>query len=186
MMKIARLGIICLFIGLSIAFDVYAQNTLAKSDGVEVISQFKEFYRYKNFYLSGQPTLEALEWLKSQNVTKIINLRTEKESKEYAGYAYDEKAVAEKLGFEYYSLPVHGIKGYTGEKLEKFIGLINKDEKTLVHCRSARRAADFFMAYLIRVEGYSVNEAVKIGRKIVLLFPLEVLLGTEMNMKIEK
>jgi len=144
------------------------------------------FYRYQNFYLTGQPSLEALEWLKSENVVKIINLRTEEENKEYTESAYDEKAITEKMGFEYYSLPVNGIDGYTSENLGHFINLLSKDEKIVIHCRSATRVTDFFMAYLINKEGYSINEAVKIGRKIKFYLPLEVLLGKEINMRIDE
>ena len=42
------------------------------------------------------------------------------------------------------------------------------------------------MAYLINEEGYSVNEVVKIGKKVKFIFPLEVLLGKKINMKIDK
>ena len=59
-----------------LAFNLNAQDSIDKTDTVEVIKDFKNLYRYQNFYLSGQPTLESLQWLKSQGVTKIINLRS--------------------------------------------------------------------------------------------------------------
>lgn len=34
-------------------------NTL---DSVEVIKEFKNFYKSGNFYFGGQPTLEAINW----------------------------------------------------------------------------------------------------------------------------
>ena len=98
--------------------------------------------------------------------------------------AYDEKTYTQKLGFEYYSIPVDGPKDYSPEKLEAFSGLINNDEKILIHCLSAIRATNFFMAYLIKNKGYTINEAVKIGRSINFIFPLEKLLGTEVSMQI--
>jgi len=175
-----------MLIGLSIAFALNAQTVSVHSDSVARITQFKDFYQYQNFYLTGQPSLEALQWLRSKNVVKIINLRTEEENKEFSEFAYNEKSVAEKMGFEYYSLPVNGIEGYTSENLENFINLLNKDEKIVIHCRSATRVTDFFMAYLINKEGYSINEAVKIGRKIKFHLPLEVLLEREIDMRIDK
>jgi protein tyrosine phosphatase (PTP) superfamily phosphohydrolase (DUF442 family) len=168
----------------SLVFYLNAQDNPGNSEKVEVIKDFKFLFRYQNFYISGQPTLEALQWLKSQGVIKIISLRSEKENIEYSEYAYDEKTCAQKIGFEYYSIPVDGSKDYSPEKLEAFVSLINNDEKILIHCLSAVRATNFFMAYLIKNKGYTINEAVKIGRNLNFLFPLEKLLGTEVRMEI--
>lgn len=167
-------------------FNLNAQGNVRNSERVEVINEFKFLFRYQNFYISGQPTIEALQWLKSQGVTKIISLRSEKENIEYSEYAYNEKSNAQKLGFEYYSIPVDGSKDYTPEKLEAFLNLINMDEKILIHCLSAVRATNFFMAYLIKAKGYTINEAVNIGRSINFQLPLEKLLGTEISMEIMK
>ena len=109
--------------------NLNAQDSIDKTDTVEVIKDFKNLYRYQNFYLSGQPTLEALRWFKSQGITKIINLRSEIENKGYSESAYNEEANAQELGFEYHAIPVDGTKDYTPEKLEVFLSLINKNEK---------------------------------------------------------
>jgi protein tyrosine phosphatase (PTP) superfamily phosphohydrolase (DUF442 family) len=161
-----------------------AQGNSGDTENVEAIRDFKNLFRYQNYYLSAQPTLEALQWLKSQGVTKVINLRTEKENSDYSEYAYDEKACTQKLGFGYYSIPVDGSKDYTPEKLVAFLSVINNDEKILIHCLSGSRATNFFMAYLIRSKNYSVNKAAKIGRSINFQFPLEKLLGAEIKMEI--
>jgi protein tyrosine phosphatase (PTP) superfamily phosphohydrolase (DUF442 family) len=168
----------------SLVFNLNAQDNIGDNENVEVIKNFKNLFRFQNFYISGQPTLEALQWLKSQGVIKIISLRSEKENIEYSEYAYDEKTYAQKLGFEYYSIPVDGSKDYSPEKLEAFLSLINNDKKILIHCLSGVRATNFFMAYLIKNKGYTINKAVKIGRSISFLFPLEKLLGTEVSMEI--
>jgi protein tyrosine phosphatase (PTP) superfamily phosphohydrolase (DUF442 family) len=164
------------------ALNLIAQDKIENTDNVEVIKDYKNLFRYQNYYISGQPTLEALQWLKSQGVTKVINLRTEKENSDYSEYAYDEKTFTQESGFEYYSIPVDGSKDYTPEKLEAFIKLMNNDEKILIHCLSAVRATNFFMAYLIKYKGYTVNKAVEIGRSLNFQFPLEKLLGTEISM----
>ena len=115
-------------ISFSLIFNLRAQENIGNTKNVEVIKEFKNLYRYQNFYIGGQPTLEELQWLKSQGVVKIINLRTEKENIEYSEYAYDEKVNAQKSGFEYYSIPVDGSKDYTPEKLEAFISLMKNNE----------------------------------------------------------
>ncbi len=126
-----RLFLVILLILQFSTLNIRAKSVTEKTDTVEVVSQFKNFYHYQNFYIAGQPTLEALKWLKSRGVTKIINLRTEKEMSEYAESAYNEESLVYELGFEYILLPIEGIKGYTPENLEKFKRLLNKDEKIL-------------------------------------------------------
>ena len=170
----------------TLIFNLNAQELIGNGGNVEVIKDFINLYHYQNFYISGQPTLEALQWLKAQGVKKIINLRTEKENIEYAEIAYDEKSYCQKSGFEYYLIPVDGSKDYSPEKSESFSSLINNDEITLIHCSHAIRATNFFMAYLIKNKGYTINEAVKVGRSMNFVFPLEKLLGTEVSMDIMK
>ena len=165
-------------------FNLNAQDNIDKTDTVEVIKDFKNLYRYQNFYLSGQPTLEALRWFKSQGVTKIINLRSETENKVFSENAFNEKNNAQELGFEYHTIPVDGAKDYTPGKLEVFLSLVNKNETILIHCASAGRVTHFFMAYLIKNKGYTVNGAVEIGKSLKFFLPLEKLLDTEISMEI--
>jgi len=161
-------------------------NTQAKSkkdDKVEKIERFKYLYRYQNFYIGGQPFIEELRWLKSKGLNKIINLRSEKENDEYSDYAYNEKSIVKELGFEYYEIPVGGIEDYSPEKLEAISIQMSDNDKIFLHCRTAGRATQFFMAYLIKDKGYTINEAVHIGRGIKFSFPLEQLLDVEIKME---
>jgi protein tyrosine phosphatase (PTP) superfamily phosphohydrolase (DUF442 family) len=167
-----------------IIFNIDARDNTGKIDSVEVIKDFRNLYRYQDFYIAGQPTLEELQWLRSQGVNKIINLRTENENTEFSESAYNEKINAQKLGFEYYSLPVGGNNDYTPGKLDAFASLINKDDKILIHCLSTGRATTFFMAYLIKNKGYTINEAIDIGRNLRFSFPLEMLLDAKVSMEI--
>ena len=112
-----------------ITFNIDAQDNTGKIDSVKVIKDFRNLYRYHDFYIAGQPTLEELQWLRSRGVNKIINLRTENENTEFTESAYNEEINAQKLGFEYHSLPVGGNNDYTPEKLDAFASLINKDDK---------------------------------------------------------
>ena len=71
------------------------------------------------------------------------------------------------------------------EKLDALINLLNRNEKILIHCAGANRVSDFFMAYLIKSQGYTVNEAVQVGEKLKFSLPLEKLLDAEISLKIE-
>lgn len=116
-------------------------------------------------------------------MNKIINLRTEKENNEYSDDAYNEQSIVKELGFEYYEIPVSGIEGYSPEKLEAVSIQINDNDKILLHCRTAGRATQFFMAYLIKNKGYTINEAVDIGKRLRYSLPLEQLLDIEIKME---
>jgi protein tyrosine phosphatase (PTP) superfamily phosphohydrolase (DUF442 family) len=153
---------------------------------VEVIRDFKNLYRYQNFYLGGQPTYETLIWLRSHGVKTIINLRSEKENTEFSGSAFNEVDIARATGFEYYSVPVDGIKDYTPEKLASLATLLVSNDSTLIHCASGGRATDFFMAYLVKNKGYSVNEAVGVGRQLKFSLPIEKLLDCKINVVLVK
>ena len=128
-------------------------------------------------------SLEALQWLKLEGVTKIINLRTQQEMTEFTKTAYNEVLQAKKMGFDYHIIEVLGLAGYNDENLQKFINLINADEKIVIHCMTGIRANDFFMAYLIKKQGYSIEKTLKIGRQIKFLIPLEHLLDEQITKK---
>ena len=164
-----------------IVLKLNSQDNIGKTSKVEVIKDFKYLYRFQNFYIGGQPTLEELQWHRSQGVKKIINLRSETEIIEFSESGYNEKINAQKMGFVYYSIPVDGNKDYTPEKLDTLLSTINKDEKVLIHCLTGGRATTFFMGYLIKDKGYTFNEAVEIGRSMRFSLPLEMLFDTKVS-----
>ncbi len=178
-----KTNITILILSLFLVFTSQAKNKEIKKDSVEIIKELKGAFKYQNYYLSAQPSLEAMRWYKSQGIKTIINLRTEKENKDFAGYAFNEKNMAKELGLQYHSLSIGGSKDYSPENLEKFEKLVKADEKLLIHCRSAGRATILFMAYLIKHKNYSVNEAAQIGRQIKFSLPLEKLLDQEISLE---
>jgi uncharacterized protein (TIGR01244 family) len=169
-----------------ITFNINAQDNTGKIDSVEVIKDFRNLYRYNDYYIAGQPTLEELHWLRSRGVKTIINLRTENENKEFTESAYNEEINAQKLGFEYHSLPVGGNSDYVPTKMDAFASVINEEDKILIHCLSGGRATTFFMAYLIKNKGYTINKAADIGRNLKFSLPLETLLDAKISMEIIK
>lgn len=126
--------------------------------------------------------MEALRWYKSQGASSIINLRTEKENKAFADYAFNEENMSKEMGLDYHSLPIGGSKDYTPENLEAFAKLIEGDKKMLIHCRSAGRVTILFMAYLIKYKGYTANQAAKVGRQLKFSLPFEKMLDTEISL----
>jgi protein tyrosine phosphatase (PTP) superfamily phosphohydrolase (DUF442 family) len=184
-MEPMKTSIIILFSLLTV-YDLNGQTSIEKENSVQIIEGYSNLYRYQNFYLGGQPTIEELRWLKLQGVTKIINLRSEEENKVYSDYAYNEKSIAEELGFEYINIPVDGTKDYTAEKLEEISNQLSTNDKLLLHCNTAGRVTNFFMAYLIKSRGFTINKAVELGKKLKYSNPLEQLLGIEINMEVSK
>jgi protein tyrosine phosphatase (PTP) superfamily phosphohydrolase (DUF442 family) len=164
--------------------SVSAQINPVKKDTVEVINDFKNLFHYQNYYISAQPAYETLQWLQSRGVHVIVNLRSDKENTDFTSGAFNEVRICKEMGFEYYSIPVDGMKDYTPAKLDSLSVLLNKNEQILIHCASGGRATDFFMAYLVKSKGYSVNEAAAIGRKLKFSLPLEKLLDTNIDLEL--
>ena len=77
---------------------LFAQGTPVNRDTVETIAGFKSIYRYQNYYLGSQPTYEALQWLKSKDVSIIINLRSVKENKDFSTVSFNEESLAVQMG----------------------------------------------------------------------------------------
>jgi protein tyrosine phosphatase (PTP) superfamily phosphohydrolase (DUF442 family) len=166
---------------------VLLANGFAQTDDkVEEIEKYDNLFRYKNWYLGGQPNLEQMDWLLSQGVTKIVTLRTKSENEDFEETAFDEKSIAEKLGIEFVNVPISGYSDYTPEHLDEVIKEINSDEKVLLHCGSAGRVTYFFMGYLVRSQGYSLDDAIEIGKQLKYYNPMEDLLGNKIEMKLDK
>jgi protein tyrosine phosphatase (PTP) superfamily phosphohydrolase (DUF442 family) len=180
-----KLSFLTTFILLLMQFSLYAQDQSATSDSVVVIENRQNLYRYQNFYLSGQPSMDALQWFKSQGVTRIVNIRSEAENEAFKEEAYDEETEAVRLGFDYNCVPVKGSSDYTPEKLKEMSLLLNDNEKVVIHCRSANRVTNFFMAYLVQTRGYTLNEAIEVGEELKFYFPLEDILGRKVKMELK-
>ena len=151
----------------------------AQADSVITINGFGTLYQYQNYFLGGQPSIEALFWLKDQGVNKIVNLRSTGEIEDYVSYAYNEEAKAKELGFDYLSIPVSGTDGYTPENLQRMDSLIGQGEKVLIHCAGAGRVRYFFIAYLVKYQNYSMDEAIAIGKQFGYFDRIEELLKEE-------
>ena len=150
---------------------------------VETIDEFGNLYRYEHYYISGQPSLDALKWLQSQGGTRVINLSSESENEDFTYSSFNESAVVAELGMEYHAIPVSGRSGYTPENLTRMGELVGEGEKVLIHCSGAGRATSFFMGYLVLFKGYTLDEAVDVGQELTYFLSLEHLLDIEITMQ---
>jgi protein tyrosine phosphatase (PTP) superfamily phosphohydrolase (DUF442 family) len=164
--------------------NLCAQAYPAKEDTVEVVHDFKNLFHYQNFYISAQPSYELLQWLHTRGINVIINLRSDKENADFTAGAFNEVNICKDMGLEYYSIPIDGNKDYTPAKLDTLSVLLNKNEPIFLHCAGGGRATDFFMAYLVKSKGYSLNQAAEVGRKLKFSLPLEKLLDSKIYLEV--
>jgi len=157
----------------------------APVDSVFKVEGKKDLFKSTHFYFGGQPTLETLQWLKSEGVTTVINIRSEKENKEFTESSFNEESVVKELGMSYVSIPLGDKETYCPETVDKFAAALTANQgKALIHCLSAGRATYLWMAYLVRHRGYSLDEAAAVGRRIKYSTQLEDLLGVKISLAI--
>jgi protein tyrosine phosphatase (PTP) superfamily phosphohydrolase (DUF442 family) len=175
-----------LFILLVLTFSAIgqvSQQETSKLDSVEVIDDFNNFYKSGDYYFGGQPSSEALDWLQSEGVSLIINLRSEGENRDFSKESFNEKKAVKKLNIEYTSIPVSYPDSYSPETLSVFVKELSAHKgKVFIHCKSAGRVRLFFMAYLVEDKGYTLNEAFEFGKQMDYYLPLEDIFGKKIKM----
>lgn len=124
--------------------------------------------RSAHVYIGGQPDASALGRLKALGVDTVVNLRTEGEMTNRRQVPYDERAEAESLGMRYVHIPSGGPDSpYSPAAVDQLATAIaDTDGKVLLHCASARRASHLWVAYLVKHEGLSLEQAMKHGRAV--------------------
>lgn len=177
--------ILILTLALLLGFPVLPMEPGGVSLPVQKIESFQDLYRQGDVYIAGQPSIEMLCWLKNQGVNLVINLRTETENKSFTATGFDEAALARELGLIYVSLPMGTKEPGTSKTVDVFAHHLRAARgKALLHCASAGRATHLWMAYLVRHEHMSLDEAAAMGRKMRFSMPLEELLGEPITMRL--
>lgn len=149
---------------------------------VTKLDGFKEVFRHRDTFIAGQPTLELLRELKRQGVTLVVNVRDEKEMKDHAALAFSEEALVKELGMAYLWLPLGDRTTYVPSVLERLkASLQSHPGKVLLHCAGGGRVTTLYMAHLVRHQGWTLDEAARLGRQLKFSFPLEGLLGTTVS-----
>jgi protein tyrosine phosphatase (PTP) superfamily phosphohydrolase (DUF442 family) len=159
----------------------------APIDSVYKVEGKKDCFRSTNFYFGGQPTLETLRWLKSEGVTLVVNLRSEKENKDFAETAFNEENLVRELGMAYVSIPLGGKESYRPQAVDTFAEVLAAHTgKAFTHCLSCGRVTYLWMAYLVRHRGYTLDDAATIGRRMKYPTTLEDLLGARISLTLVK
>ena len=105
---------------------------------------------------SGQPNETQLKVMASAGIQHIINLRTPQEEIDF-----EEQAVVEALGMEYYSIPVAGAAN--AQSLEEILGALD-GEPALVHCATGNRVGGLFAVNAF-ASGSSIDAAIAEGTR---------------------
>jgi protein tyrosine phosphatase (PTP) superfamily phosphohydrolase (DUF442 family) len=115
-----------------------------------------------NALASGQPTQEQIKVLAEAGVKHVISLRRPEE------IDWDEQAVVEANGMQFYSIPVAGLAGITKANATKLEDLLNSlgNEAVLVHCGSSNRVGALkTLASLDGDDSASIEAAFTEGRR---------------------
>jgi len=159
----------------------------SKLMSVEKLENADNLFHSDRFYFSGQPSEETLSWLKNEGVELVINLRAESENAKHTKENFDEEKLVKSQGTIYVSLPLSSPETYCPETVEKLAKAIEEHNgKILIHCASCGRVTNLWMAYLIKFESFSVDEAIEVGKQLKFTFPLEDLLGKKISMSIKE
>ncbi|MFC2089817.1 hypothetical protein ACFLT1_03500 [Bacteroidota bacterium] len=145
------------------------------ADSVETIPGFENFHRIGNIYISGQPDMRQIDWLKEQGVTRVINVRTPGENSKFKKKAFDPEEYFEAQGIEYHVIPLEVIKAtFDDEKMDRSAQILDSGDKVLIQCKSGPRARYVLLRYLVSYKDYPVELAEEIVLKMGSYFPRKI------------
>ena len=131
-------------------------------------------------WIGGQPDSTALVTLAARGVRTLVCFRTPEEMDDRKEVPFDEAALAKRLGMEFVSIPFGGEKHPPVPGSVDRLAAVLRDRpgQVLLHCGVGARASSMWVAYLVRHQGYGLQEALARGRAINLMpSSLEGLLG---------
>jgi uncharacterized protein (TIGR01244 family) len=137
--------------------------TLAALLFLQDATPIRNFLRIdENVCTGGQPTMQALEKLKAEGVTTIINLRTPEEYN-----VAQEEAKAKELGLRYFHIPVV----YSTPKEEQateFLKIVSdpKNRPMFIHCTAAIRVGAFWLIKRVIQDGWTFEKAEEEASKV--------------------
>ncbi len=141
-------------------FHKFIDNSLVKITSFDGI---KNIIKYKNFYISSQPSLEAIKTLKEKGITTVITNRAAIEND-----GFEEQKFVEAAGLNFHRLRIYNDRyGDINDgkininELTKALDIIasTTDGDVLVHCGSGDRASIILGAYLFDIDNNTPKEA---------------------------
>lgn len=165
-----RLLLMIRSVALSVMLGLTATTVTAAEPPVLV--EWQDFrsnlYRSANIIIAGQPLSEAaMQKLKAEGISTIVNLRTPHEMKNRESTPIAEAQLANLLAIDYHHLPAGGPDyPYTPATVTAFNSIVQNAQGTVfLHCNSARRATHLWVAWLNQHQGLPIDEAITLGRQ---------------------
>ncbi len=116
-------------------------------------------------YRCGQPTPEELTRLIAEHgLQTVVALRGSRDSADPDEWERAERAVCEKAGIEFVTLPCNHRNPPTADQVGRFLELMRDARRlpALVHCRIGQQRTGMFCAlYRVHVEGVAPDEALR-------------------------
>ncbi|MEM7305470.1 MAG: protein tyrosine phosphatase family protein [Planctomycetota bacterium] len=122
---------------------------------------------FDNMLLAGQPSPEDFEEAKEAGIVTVLNMRLESETPDL-----DERAVVERLGMEYLTLPWSGPDQLTDDVFRRSrILFATVEQPALIHCGSANRIGAVWIPWRVLDGGIPLEKAVVEAKQIGLRTP---------------
>ena len=123
--------------------------------------EIRGLWRDGRVLIGGQPDESAFDRFREMGVTAVVNLRSTTEMNDRERVPFDEAAVVDGLGMEYVHIPLGGDDHpYTPQAVDRLADVLkDHDGPVLIHCTVAWRASYMWAAYLVREQGYSLDDA---------------------------
>ena len=154
----------------------------ASKEEIKLLDSASYLYKAGDFFISGQPNDSIITALKNQDLKLIINIRTPEEMDIIKENGFDEEAFSDSLNIPYVNIPIGGDAGFTKEAIKDINDAIQlHDGMLMIHCRTAGRATNAWMAWLINYYDVPVDEAINLGKQMRFRLYLEDLLGYELS-----
>jgi len=135
--------------------------------------------------IGGQPDEPAFDRFQKMGVTAVVNLRSIVEMNDREKVPYDEAAVVDGLGMEYVHIPLGGDDHpYTPQAVDRLADVLeDHDGPVLIHCTVAWRASYLWAAYLVKEQGFGLDEAMARGEAMAISdLPIEGLIGRQVQL----
>jgi len=123
-----------------------------------------KIFRDGQFYFSGQPNETVFRRLAEQEGIKlVVNIRL---PRELGRLGFDEPDLVAELGMEYVNIPITTASLSAGD-VDRFAEVLAHTRgPVLIHCQTSDRVGALWAAYLARVRGVDIEDAIDQGKAV--------------------